>query len=451
MSEQISIFKLGDSESKSKASQGPQKVQENKNTSESEQDKFKQVYHDKSSTAQGSSEEKTLHNQLEHQRKDTSQTGEHSPTLESDILGEAIDSSLLFIPLAMQAAAGRQVTAGANHQTTVLPSTPSSFNLSSVGQGFAITGQVLQQNSSQALASPTLQQVPLMAEDKQLLMQLRDKMNGRSPALGQGSLSLEQGWDSTSLKLFAGQEQQHIKDDGLAKHSLNPLQQAMFNRVGNSSTADFSQLIQGLSDGLMANHGEAKALSAASSAGATGLSILNQSPVSSLSSGTGTGQAVLSGMGSSQDMLLSTLVAPSLRAPEWGQAFREQVSWLTGQGVQMAHLQLDPPDLGPVEVKVNIQHDQANISFTSHHAPVRDAIEQQLARLREQLMQQGFTDVNVDVSGQDHQDRREAMKQHDGEVDGDWSRLSTAEENMELQGVTQPIIGGRIGGVDFYA
>ncbi|WP_027707608.1 flagellar hook-length control protein FliK [Zooshikella ganghwensis] len=436
MSEQISIFKLGDSESKSKASQGPQKVQENKNTSESEQDKFKQVYHDKSSTAQGSSEEKTLHNQLEYQKKDTSQTGEHSPTLESDILGEAIDSSLLFIPLAMQAAAGRQVTAGANHQTTVLPSTPSSFNLSSVGQGFA---------------SPTLQQMPLMAEEKQLLMQLRDKMNGRPPALGQGSLSLEQGWDSTNLKPFAGLEQQHTKDDGLAKHSLNPLQQAMFNRVGISSTADFSQLVQGLSDGLMANHGEAKALSASSSAGATGLSILNQSPVSSLSSGTGTGQAVLSGTGSSQDMLLSTLVAPSLRAPEWGQAFREQVSWLTGQGVQMAHLQLDPPDLGPVEVKVNIQHDQANISFTSHHAPVRDAIEQQLARLREQLMQQGFTDVNVDVSGQNHQDRREAMKQHDGEVDGDWSRLSTAEENMELQGVTQPIIGGRIGGVDFYA
>ncbi|WP_163833102.1 flagellar hook-length control protein FliK [Spartinivicinus ruber] len=86
--------------------------------------------------------------------------------------------------------------------------------------------------------------------------------------------------------------------------------------------------------------------------------------------------------------------------PNWGQQFSDRVVWLVQQGVKTAHIQLDPPDLGMVEVRVQVTQDQANVQFASHHASVRESIEAQLVRLREMFSQQGIDLVNVDVSNQ---------------------------------------------------
>jgi len=65
---------------------------------------------------------------------------------------------------------------------------------------------------------------------------------------------------------------------------------------------------------------------------------------------------------------------------------------------QVAQLKITPPNLGVIEVRLNINHDQASVSFVSHHALVRDAIESAMPRLREMLAEQALDLVQTDVS-----------------------------------------------------
>nr|WP_255490806.1 flagellar hook-length control protein FliK [Spartinivicinus marinus] len=123
--------------------------------------------------------------------------------------------------------------------------------------------------------------------------------------------------------------------------------------------------------------------------------------------------------------------------PNWGQQFSDRVVWLVQQGVKTAHIQLDPPDLGMVEVRVQVTQDQANVQFTSHHASVRESIEAQLVRLREMFAQQGIDLVNVDVSSQQFaESNRQSGFQADATEEMDEEQdTTTAEANVGEQGV----------------
>ncbi|MCU0972324.1 MAG: flagellar hook-length control protein FliK [Gammaproteobacteria bacterium] len=81
----------------------------------------------------------------------------------------------------------------------------------------------------------------------------------------------------------------------------------------------------------------------------------------------------------------------------WDRALGERVLWLVGQQIQAAEIKLNPPHLGPVEVRLTLSGSEASLSFGTPHAPVREAIEQALPRLREQLAEQNLVLVNVDV------------------------------------------------------
>lgn len=94
-----------------------------------------------------------------------------------------------------------------------------------------------------------------------------------------------------------------------------------------------------------------------------------------------------------------TLVTTTLGQPQWSQAVGDKVLWLASQNLTSAELRLDPPDLGPVQVRVVVQNDQAQVTFTSPHASVREALDQSAARLRELFSEQGLN-LNMDVSDQ---------------------------------------------------
>lgn len=112
--------------------------------------------------------------------------------------------------------------------------------------------------------------------------------------------------------------------------------------------------------------------------------------------------------------VVQTGVPVTVGSPQWSQAVGDRVLWLAAQNVSAAEIRLDPPELGPMQVKVSITNDQASISFTSHNPMVRDALDQQLNRLREMFSEQGLNLVNVDVSdksfAQQERDREEANK-----------------------------------------
>ena len=82
----------------------------------------------------------------------------------------------------------------------------------------------------------------------------------------------------------------------------------------------------------------------------------------------------------------------------WDQALGDHLVWMAGQNHQVAELHLNPPELGPLKITLTLNHDQASAQFVSAHAPVRDAIEAALPRLREMLADNGITLGNASVS-----------------------------------------------------
>lgn len=102
----------------------------------------------------------------------------------------------------------------------------------------------------------------------------------------------------------------------------------------------------------------------------------------------------------------SVLTMPAARVqvpvgqPGWGEAVGQQVTWFVSQNISAASLRLNPQHLGPMEMAVSMDGDQASITFTSQHSMVRDALESSIPRLREMLAENGLNLVNVNVSQQ---------------------------------------------------
>jgi len=109
------------------------------------------------------------------------------------------------------------------------------------------------------------------------------------------------------------------------------------------------------------------------------------------------------------------ITPPSIEIPVghagWDAAFSQRVAWVATNTQQVAHLQLNPPNLGPMEIRISLSSDQANAAFTSPHAAVRDAIEAALPRLREMLADNGLSLGNVNVSSQSFQQQQQQQSQ----------------------------------------
>lgn len=90
----------------------------------------------------------------------------------------------------------------------------------------------------------------------------------------------------------------------------------------------------------------------------------------------------------------------------WDQALGERIQWMVSQKLQGAQLKLNPAHLGPMEVRVQMNNDQASIQFTSAHAVVREALETALPRLREMFESAAVELVDVDISDQSSAERQ---------------------------------------------
>jgi flagellar hook-length control protein FliK len=135
---------------------------------------------------------------------------------------------------------------------------------------------------------------------------------------------------------------------------------------------------------------------------------------------------------------------------DWDQALGERIQWLASQKVQGAQVKLNPANLGPMEVRIQMQNDQASIQFTSHHALVREALEAALPRLRDMFEASGVQLVNVDVSsGQSFAQQQQAAQDSFGQP---WSHnFDTSEPELKIH--TQTPLGAFVaqGRLDLFA
>lgn len=162
-------------------------------------------------------------------------------------------------------------------------------------------------------------------------------------------------------------------------------------------------------------------------------------------------QAVQQANAAQREAAANALQQPlSMRQPGMSEAVVERVMWLSSQNLKSAEIQLDPAELGRLEIRISLNQEQTQISFASPHASVREALEGQMYRLREMFSQQGLDQFDVNVSDQSlaRGDRQADERGAAGLAVGD-SEADDAVDSETLIAST-PLENGR-GLVDFYA
>ncbi len=103
---------------------------------------------------------------------------------------------------------------------------------------------------------------------------------------------------------------------------------------------------------------------------------------------------------------------------------------MVNQNISSAEFRLNPANLGPLEVRIDMDNDQVNVAFSSRHADVRDAVEQALPKLREMFEDKGLNLSDADVSQHSFAEQRENAFEQAAE--GEASGLSFTAENDHM-------------------
>lgn len=108
-------------------------------------------------------------------------------------------------------------------------------------------------------------------------------------------------------------------------------------------------------------------------------------------------------------------------APDWDRQLAEKVQVLVDQGLTNAQLKLSPAHLGPLEIRISLQNDQASVWFGTHSHATREALEAAAPRLREALGAQGFANVGVSVDLQQQASRGQTPGQGSSRYEPEFS------------------------------
>jgi flagellar hook-length control protein FliK len=98
-------------------------------------------------------------------------------------------------------------------------------------------------------------------------------------------------------------------------------------------------------------------------------------------------------------------IAAGVDTGDFGQGVADRVQLMMDGNLGTAKLQVNPPALGPIEVRIALQAGHAQVWLSSHSAVTRDALESSAPKLREMLGSQGFAQVSVDISQRSFQER----------------------------------------------
>lgn len=168
------------------------------------------------------------------------------------------------------------------------------------------------------------------------------------------------------------------------------------------------------------------------------------SPASDIGS-TGLSSTKIPGLETLEQQTARFSVNVQFGKPEWNAGITSKVAQMAAQNLNFAEIQLDPPELGPLQVRIQMNQDQASVSFTASSPQVREALEQGNNRLREMLESEGLNLVDVDVKDQGQKD-----KDSDLESDHAEAQLADAEEQENsLSSVIQSSTEIKLGVDDF--
>lgn len=137
-----------------------------------------------------------------------------------------------------------------------------------------------------------------------------------------------------------------------------------------------------------------------------------------------------------------------LHSPRFAEGFGQQVVVLTQHGIQQAQMTLNPPDLGPVDVRITVSQDQASVQIAAASVAAREVIQDALPKLRELMDQSGVRLNDAGVFAQLPQ--REQPSAHSQRQT--WQMEVPGGRRREEIELAQPAVRARrVGLIDAYA
>ncbi|WJV21425.1 MULTISPECIES: flagellar hook-length control protein FliK [Pseudomonas] len=144
----------------------------------------------------------------------------------------------------------------------------------------------------------------------------------------------------------------------------------------------------------------------------------------------------------------------------WTEEVVNRVMYLSSVNLKSAEIQLQPAELGRLDIRVNMVPDQqTQVTFMSAHVGVREALEGQMHRLRDMFHQQGMGQVDVNVSDQSRnwqggQEQAQQGQHRSNGASASGGRLDGVDEELppsaaEVAASTSTVIG--TSAVDYYA
>jgi flagellar hook-length control protein FliK len=141
----------------------------------------------------------------------------------------------------------------------------------------------------------------------------------------------------------------------------------------------------------------------------------------------------------------------------WTEEVVNRVMYLSSANLKAADIQLQPAELGRLDIRVNMVPDQqTQVTFMSAHPGVREALDGQVHRLRDMFAQQGMGQVDVNVSDQSRGSQNQGQNQQaqSGRSHASGGRLDSMDDDMsqsvaEVAANTTSVIGSSA--VDYYA
>ena len=144
--------------------------------------------------------------------------------------------------------------------------------------------------------------------------------------------------------------------------------------------------------------------------------------------------------------------AVNIHKPEGQQQLNEKIRWMVNARNTMAEIRLDPPELGSMQVRVNVSGDAASVSFVVQSQQAKDALAEAMPRLRDMLSEQGIELGDAQVR-KDNSSGNESGQQFANN-----SSTSTGDQNSansdgmdESAAIEQSITREMKGGIDYYA
>jgi flagellar hook-length control protein FliK len=134
-------------------------------------------------------------------------------------------------------------------------------------------------------------------------------------------------------------------------------------------------------------------------------------------------------------------LTPPVGTQAWDQAVGQKVVWMVAGAQQSASLTLNPPDLGPMQIVLNVSNSQANATFVTAQPEVRQALEAALPKLREMLGEAGIQLGQANISagtpqhGNNPEQREKSSSRHIAQNDTIDQTTSVPRSTVIRQGL----------------